>query len=38
MARTKNPTETPTDPLDAMLARLKLGGIRDQLARSSHRR
>ena len=31
MARTKNPTETPTDPLDAMLARLKLGGIRDQL-------
>ena len=31
MARTKNATETPTDPLDAMLARLKLVGIRDQL-------
>ena len=31
MARVKKATETPTDPLDAMLARLKLGGIRDQL-------
>src|SRR5262245_64888997 len=31
MARTKNTTEAPTDPLDEMLARLKLAGIRDQL-------
>ena len=31
MARVKKETETPTDPLDAMLARLKLGGISDQL-------
>jgi len=31
MTRTKRVTETPSDPLDAMLARLKLSGIRDQL-------
>ena len=31
MARAKKATEAPTDPLDAMLARLKLTGIRDQL-------
>jgi DNA replication protein DnaC len=31
MARTKKATEVPTDRLDAMLARLQLSGIRDQL-------
>jgi hypothetical protein len=31
MARAKRATEVPTDPLDAMLARLQLSGIRDQL-------
>ena len=31
MARAKRATEAPTDPLDAMLARLQLSGIRDQL-------
>ncbi|SCB55968.1 hypothetical protein GA0061098_10636 [Bradyrhizobium shewense] len=31
MARAKRTTEAPTDPLDAMLARLQLSGIRDQL-------
>jgi len=31
MARTKKATEAPIDPLDAMLARLQLSGIRDQL-------
>jgi DNA replication protein DnaC len=31
MARTKRATEAPTDPLDAMLARLQLSGIRGQL-------
>jgi DNA replication protein DnaC len=31
MARAKKATEVPTDPLDAMLARLQLSGIRDQL-------
>ena len=31
MARAKETAEVPTDPLDAMLARLKLSGIRDQL-------
>ena len=31
MARAKNATEAPTDRLDAMLARLQLSGIRDQL-------
>jgi DNA replication protein DnaC len=31
MARAKKATESPTDPLDAMLARLQLPGIRDQL-------
>jgi DNA replication protein DnaC len=31
MPRAKKAPETPSDPLDAMLARLKLGGIRDQL-------
>ena len=31
MARTKKAIEAPTDPLDAMLARLQLSGIRDQL-------
>ena len=31
MARARKATETPTDPLDAMLARLQLPGIRDQL-------
>ena len=31
MARTKKATEAPADPLDAMLARLQLPGIRDQL-------
>jgi DNA replication protein DnaC len=31
MARAKKATEAPTDPLDAMLARLQLSGIRDQL-------
>ena len=31
MPRSKKPTEMPSDPLDAMLARLKLPGIRDQL-------
>ena len=31
MARAKKATEAPTDPLDAMLARLQLAGIRDQL-------
>jgi DNA replication protein DnaC len=31
MARAKKTAEVPTDKLDAMLARLQLGGIRDQL-------
>ena len=31
MARAKRAIEAPTDPLDAMLARLQLSGIRDQL-------
>jgi DNA replication protein DnaC len=31
MARAKKAAEAPTDPLDAMLARLQLPGIRDQL-------
>ena len=31
MARAKKATEAPTDPLDAMLARLQLSAIRDQL-------
>jgi DNA replication protein DnaC len=31
MPRAKKATEVPSDPLDAMLARLKLGGIRDSL-------
>ena len=31
MARAKKAAEAPTDPLDAMLARLQLHGIRDQL-------
>jgi len=31
MARTKKAIEAPTDPLDAMLVRLQLSGIRDQL-------
>ena len=31
MARAKKATEAPTDPHDAMLARLQLSGIRDQL-------
>jgi len=31
MTRAKKATEAPTDPLDAMLARLQLSGIRDQL-------
>lgn len=31
MARAKRTTEASTDPLDAMLARLQLSGIRDQL-------
>jgi hypothetical protein len=31
MARAKKETEAPTDPLDAVLARLQLSGIRDQL-------
>ena len=31
MARAKKAIEAPTDPLDAMLARLQLSGIRDQL-------
>jgi DNA replication protein DnaC len=31
MPRAKKPIDVPTDPLDAMLARLKLSGIRDQL-------
>jgi DNA replication protein DnaC len=31
MARARKATETPTDRLDAMLARLQLSGIRDQL-------
>jgi DNA replication protein DnaC len=31
MARAKKATEVPTDRLDAMLARLQLSGIRDQL-------
>ena len=31
MARAKKATEAPTNPLDAMLARLQLSGIRDQL-------
>src|SRR5579864_8680154 len=31
MARAKKAAEAPTDPLDAMLARLQLSGIRDQL-------
>jgi len=31
MARAKKATEAPTDPLEAMLARLQLTGIRDQL-------
>jgi hypothetical protein len=31
MAREKKAIEAPTDPLDAMLARLQLSGIRDQL-------
>ena len=31
MARAKKLTEVPSDPLDAMLARLQLSGIRDQL-------
>ena len=31
MPRAKKPSEIPSDPLDAMLARLKLSGIRDQL-------
>ena len=31
MTRAKKTIETPSDPLDAMLARLKLPGIRDQL-------
>ena len=31
MPRSKKPAEIPSDPLNAMLARLKLPGIRDQL-------
>jgi hypothetical protein len=31
MARAKKASEAPTDPLDAMLVRLQLSGIRDQL-------
>ena len=31
MPRAKKATEAPTDPLDAMLVRLQLSGIRDQL-------
>src|SRR6201994_2182474 len=31
MARARKAAEAPTDPLDAMLARLQLSGIRDQL-------
>ncbi|WP_276576993.1 hypothetical protein [Bradyrhizobium sp. 38] len=31
MARAKKIMEATTDPLDAMLARLQLSGIRDQL-------
>ena len=31
MAGSKKLTEAPSDPLDAMLARLKLSGIRGQL-------
>jgi len=31
MARAKKASEAPADPLDAMLARLQLPGIRDQL-------
>lgn len=31
MARTKKVTEAPTDRLDALLARLQLSGIRDQI-------
>jgi DNA replication protein DnaC len=31
MVRAKRGTEAPTDPLDAMLVRLQLSGIRDQL-------
>jgi DNA replication protein DnaC len=31
MARARKATEAPTDPLEAMLARLQLTGIRDQL-------
>jgi hypothetical protein len=31
MARANKATEAPPDPLDAMLARLQLPGIRDQL-------
>ncbi|MEY9181844.1 hypothetical protein [Bradyrhizobium sp. USDA 313] len=31
MARIKKATEAPIDRLDAMLARLQLAGIRDQL-------
>jgi len=31
MARAKKPAEAPTARLDGMLARLQLGGIRDQL-------
>ena len=31
MARAKKATEAPADPLDAMLSRLQLTGIRDQL-------
>jgi hypothetical protein len=38
MARAKKATEAPTDPLDVMLARLQLSGIRDQLDSLSTRR
>jgi hypothetical protein len=31
MTRAKKAIEVPTDPLDAMLARLQLSGIHDQL-------
>ena len=31
MPRAKTTPDVPTDKLDAMLARLQLGGIRDQL-------
>ncbi|MEK9284719.1 MULTISPECIES: hypothetical protein [unclassified Bradyrhizobium] len=37
MARTKKATEAPIDRLDAMLARLQLSGIRDQLEQPARR-